>query len=445
MIVLNRLSVSLLIILCWTSSAVSAEKTAYIMPADVKKIVKKYTVAKTQEKAKEALKELKAAQIPQDVMVKIGKSRYLKKVGPFQRALTKLKSPFRNTTNPTRVKAIIKLGDEWKALADDALTYIFDNSKYAVPAKAMTGWISGRDIQPNQGIVEGKVELTIEKWNKLAADFGSMAGHTVRRRSRPGGGGFGKKVKKEELKEPSKIQIPVLQYDISEPTGVTTMAKRFGRSYASFRTAWKSLEFEIALAQATGYQPKKIVVPSLPLAVSALCAGKLKDAVTYAPKAGTNDGKLYGLFVTHYLFSLSLAKPKTWSKMEHDALRVNNLYRMSLGLHPMLHDEKLYQCAKNHSLYQKKNGLGHFQNSKEMRTVRDRSRKAGYTAGVTENCSSGSLKDAIWSWRSDAGHHRNLIRGQSQVVGISTAGYPTHNTGYRCQDAGLQALFKLSY
>jgi uncharacterized protein YkwD len=223
------------------------------------------------------------------------------------------------------------------------------------------------------------------------------------------------------------------------------MANRFGRSYAKFRTAWTLLEAEIALAKATGYQPAKIIIPPLPLAVSALFAGEHKDAVAYAPTAGTNDGKLFGLFVTHYLYAKSLVKPKTWSKSEHDALKVNNLYRMSIGLHPMLHDEKLHECAKNHSLYQKKNGLGHFQKSKDMRTVRDRTRKAGYNAGATENCSSGSLKAAVWSWRSDAGHHRNLIRKQSQVIGISTAGYPTHNTGFRCQDAGLQGLFKFTY
>ena len=121
-----------------------------------------------------------------------------------------------------------------------------------------------------------------------------------------------------------------------------------------------------------------------------------------------------------------------------------NLYRLSLSLDPLVANPKLHAAAKEHSQWQARRGqITHVRPEPDKRTVWHRCRAQGYRGAWGENIAAYPGTDAIWAWRSDAGHHRSLLSPSFRAAGIGQAGqFATYNAGGTIEDAGLAALLK---
>ena len=116
--------------------------------------------------------------------------------------------------------------------------FIFDDSKYAVPAKAKTGWISGADIQPNQAIVEGMVELCVGMYNVHETSLAKLLGVKARNQRSPGGGKFAKLLEKGKLKEPDERQIGILTYKFTDMSkSLARAAPKWQKLYKTYKSA----------------------------------------------------------------------------------------------------------------------------------------------------------------------------------------------------------------
>ena len=181
------------------------------------------------------------------------------------------------------------------------------------------------------------------------------------------------------------------------------------------------------------------------MAAAALFAGDYETANAKRPSNDTLEGKIFTELVRRHVMILNeeFAK-KGWGRDELKAMRLINLYRNALGLVPMRANPKIHAAAREHSQWQAKHRkMTHGRPEKGFENHRARCKQQGYNAGGGENIAGGSGEQAVWMWRADAGHHRNLISPKWRAFALGTVGrYTTYNAGSRIEDPGLKSVVR---
>ena len=359
----------------------------------------------------------------------------------------KVDAPFKKITAPAAMTAFMKNHDQWARTAKDALAYIFDDRKYPVPEKAKTGWIPGRDIQTNQAIVEGRVQNTIAQWNRLGADFLSLMDVPVQPVGSPGQSGLGPEVEKGLITEPDNRKMGILTYNILDPSaGSASLVKNLSAPYNHYAETLKYYNLCEDLAKKAGIDAGERPEPSaLAISASALCAGDFQTAEMKRPAKNSGQAAIFTLIGNMYLLSRSTSLEGDWKDSEQQVLLLSNLYRLAFGLSPMQGNRHIQAAAIEHSQWQKSHKqMTHYRPEKAMATFANRMSAAQYAGpGCTENISGYSGAAAFWTWRSDAGHHRNLIRTQSRAAGIAGRGMLTYDTGGSTENEGLDKAYSI--
>ena len=118
---------------------------------------------------------------------------------------------------------------------------------------------------------------------------------------------------------------------------------------------------------------------------------------------------------------------------EREQVRVTNAYRRMLGRRSVAWNPRIQAAAQGHSDYMANTGdFGHFEKDPARHGPGERMKLAGYTAGVSENCSmgGGDPKSAHDGWCHSSGHHRNLLMPEHREMASGVAGfYWTQNFG----------------
>ena len=416
--------------------------------ADIDKalLIKLYT--SKIDAAEGLLDQLSKSEVPKEEIHKVLQKRLDKAKRNLGYQTKRVNSTLKYLQSEKAVDSYLKKVDEWEEKTEETMGFIFDDSKYAVPAKAKTGWISGVDIQPNQAIVEGMVESCVGMYNVHEASLAKLLGVKSRNQRSPGGGRFAKLLEKGKLKEPDERQIDILSYKFTDMAGSLAKASpKWQKAYKTYKSVEDKLKKEIGLAKKGGLEIKDITKPA-PLieAVIALFSEDIDHALKLSASLDTKKSRLFKIVLRRYLLFRSLKPEGDWSKQETEILALNNLYRLSMDLNPVCGNENIQKCAIGHTKYQNKHGMGHYQKEAETKTPMDRAKKAGYTGrGMAENVSQGTGTEVIWRWRSDAGHHRNLIRPNSRAAGISSkGGISTFNVGPSVEKTELDKLYSLT-
>lgn len=123
---------------------------------------------------------------------------------------------------------------------------------------------------------------------------------------------------------------------------------------------------------------------------------------------------------------------------EREQVRVTNAYRRMLGRRSVAWNPRIQAAAQGHSDYMANSGdFGHFEKDPARHGPGERMKLAGYTAGVSENCSmgGGDPKSAHDGWCHSSGHHRNLLMPEHREMASGVAGY------YWTQNFGVGTAF----
>jgi len=400
------------------------------------------------EDAPAVLEEVLKLEIPKETVQQVLQKRVAKAQKDFDFELQRVNSSFRYIQNEKSVDSYLKNIEEWDKNTKEAMSFIFNDTKYAVPPKAMTGWIAGEDIQPNQAIVEGMVENCVVMYNAHEAVLAKLLGVKAKTQRSPGGGSFAKLLQGGQLNETDQRQVRVLSYKFTDiGAGLVKAIPKWQKMYKSYKSASDALNKEIIVAQKGGVEIKLSTnSDTLTEAILALFSEETDYALKLSSSFDEKKKRLFNIVIKRYLLSKSLNPKGEWSKQEIEILALNNLYRLSMGLNPLIGNENIQKAATGHTQYQLKNGMGHYQKFPETKGPMDRARKAGYTGnGYAENVSQGIGTEVIWRWRCDAGHHRNLINPNSRASGISSKGtISTFNAGNKAEDEQLDKIYSIA-
>ena len=137
-----------------------------------------------------------------------------------------------------------------------------------------------------------------------------------------------------------------------------------------------------------------------------------------------------------------MRSPASGSSSERRALREINFYRLACGLAPLVADPKIYQAAREHTLWLvRHNQVGHNRPQADMATVFHRCAAAGYKAASCENVAGTHRATPLWAWRADSAHHRNLLLPDIHAAGLARSGRViTFNAGWLVENEILRAL-----
>jgi uncharacterized protein YkwD len=291
-----------------------------------------------------------------------------------------------------------------------------DPKSYPPPANMP---FSPGDLQVNQAPVEGRIEATIELWNEQEIVLGKLLGINARGNKSAGGGGYAAKVAKGKLPDPCEEIVPMQQYKFVEILdGLERSVPLWQSALAKYVAIRDRLVADSKLA---GMLELKLPEPPKPdplaYALHHLFADKVEEALKKAAELDETGKTLFATLGERYLLFRSSKPDGDWNKAETGALVLLNLYRLALGLKPLLGNQHIQAAAVDHSLYQAKNGMNHGENIPEKATPDKRVHLAGYKGGgICENCAStNDPVKAIWMWRMDSGHHKNLLN-----TGVST-------------------------
>jgi len=360
--------------------------------------------------------------------------------------------------DPARRKMVTEALDVHAKAAAEVLRFAFDDKEYPVPAKAHTGWSPGRDYQKGQIPLEGRVEVAIGRFNQAETKLLRLLGYSLPLK-RPGGGGFGKAYLMDKLSDPGQ-PLRVLTYNIAD-SGLAWA--KVGASLAervkALKAAEEAFEKTAEMARQAGVPTEDITpppdstssartqqageIPALVLAAGALFAGEYAEATRLRP-SDEADGRMFDLLVRRHMLVCSAKRRGDWTRPEQEAVYLLNLYRLSLNLCPLMINPKIYAAAAEHSQWQNQNNqMSHARPEKDKSSFSLRLRVQGYRWGSSENIAGGTPKGAIWSWRADAGHHRNLISKRHRACAIAQVGrFVTYNTGTKIEIEGLGELIR---
>ncbi len=360
--------------------------------------------------------------------------------------------------NPARRKVVTEALDLHAKAAAEVLRFAFDDKEYPVSAKAHTGWSPGRDYQKGQIPLEGRIEVAIGRFNQAETKLLGLFGYSLPFK-RPGGGGLGKAYLADKLRDSGK-PLRVLTYNIVDP-GVAwaKVGANLADRVKALKAAEEAYHKTAEMARQTGVPIEEIDpppvstaaakpqadgnIPALALAAGALFAGEYAQAAQLRPSEEA-DGRLFDLLVRRCVLVRGAKRRGDWTRSEQEAVYLLNLYRLSLDLCPLMTNPKIYAASSEHSQWQNRhNQMTHTRPEKDKSSFSIRLREQGYLWGSSENIAGGSGKEAIWSWRADAGHHRNLISARHRACAIAQAGrFVTYNSGTKIEVEGLGDLVR---
>lgn len=395
---------------------------------------------KDYDKAEKALKTLLETEEGKAIAKSVLLESFEKRLVYFSASIKKAESSFRGLKNEVAVKKYLAAVDEWQTKADETMAFIMDEKSYPPPPRMP---FSPGDKQLNQAVVEGKVEDVISMWNSLEMALGKMMGVKTDEARTPGGGYSGK-IAKGKIKDPREEIVPMLEYKFSDCTkNLAASVPKWRTNFDSYKKNRDIIIAETKLCEEAGVQIKDIPKPDpLILAINHLFSGELETALEKKGKLDEPQARIFKIVGYRYLLFRSMTPDGDWKKNEIEALVLNNLYRLSLGLRPMMGNKKIQEASIKHSQYQAKAGMSHDEKDPARANPSLRIKLEGYNAGgETENvASTNEPVAAFWMWRMDSGHHKNLIRAQSKSAGIAGRGPATHNTASSTEDPFLDQL-----
>jgi hypothetical protein len=357
-----------------------------------------------------------------------------------------LAAPFRFLADQARTRTILQGLHRLAAAGNEAVAFAFDDQRYPVPARAHRGWMAGRDYQKGQVLLEGRVEVAVGIFNRVESELVRLFGLRVTARS-PGGGGFGRAHLRGALKDGSR-PLRVLKYNFTDAEAAwaqigSLLAARFPR----WEQADRAYQHAKAMAEKAGVEPPKegapAELPPIVPAAAALFAGEYEQALRLRPRSGP-AARIFDVLVRRHVLVRNAEARGSWSRREKEMMHLLNLYRLSLDLPPLVANAKLYAAAREHSEWQSRHGrMTHVRPEADKRTFAQRCRAQGYGAARAENISGWGGADAIWSWRCDAAHHRNLISGGLRAAAVALSGrFATYDAGTAIDAPHLAALLK---
>lgn len=320
------------------------------------------------------------------------------------------------------------LGKDHAAAGAAALQYLFDDSKYAIPAKAYSGWIPGKDTQPGYEEAERLVNAAATKHNELVTCLAQVM------RAIPQT--FGDR--QPTLKPWSNPVPKVPAYGIcAVPAVFDPLLAAFDKEYKTYQAARVKLEtLKAADTEKSADRP-------LYRALGALAAGRFDEARKAGATLQGAEAVFFRLACQHRALAWNASNLQGRSSIEAEAIRIMNLYRIALGLHPLAHNEKLHKVASDYlQQMDKLNFMAHVHpRDPERKTLGARGKRLGYP-DISGEClsSSGKGNNEIWEWRADAGHHRIMIGSDDYEVGLAFGKHGVLNTG-RGTEAPVVALF----
>ncbi|MBI3828493.1 MAG: CAP domain-containing protein [Planctomycetes bacterium] len=309
-----------------------------------------------------------------------------------------------------------------------AHAYIFDDKKYAVPAKAHTGWIPGKDTQPGYEEMERLVSAAVAKHNELLAALCQSM------RAVPETCGD----KQPTLKIWGDPVPKVPSYGIYSATALfDQFFKAFDREYKPY------LKTRAALEAAKAAETPKTENRGLYKALAALAAGQYKEARTAGASLSGLEADFFREACAFHVFNWNAANPLGRTPAEAEATKILNLYRIALNLHPLVHSEKLQQVSKDYA--QEMDRLNFFDHVHPRDPARKTMGLRGQRLGYPEICgecisSTGKGNNEIWEWRADAGHHRIMVDADDFEIGLGFTKKGVLNVGRGTQSAP-SALF----
>ncbi len=344
-----------------------------------------------------------------------------------------------------RRAALEKAFAQWREAADEVMSFAFDDTQYPFPPKARTGWVPGKDYQKGQILLEGRVEVCLVRYNQAESALLGFFGRAARM-ANPGGLNVGKKYLAGSLRDNGKA-VPVAEYNLTDTTPIWKgIARNLGDSYRTYRAAKKLLPGTAAMAQKLGIETEAAPesVPGFLVAAAALVAGDYAAAAENRPLGDSLEGMVFQQLARKHIMIRNEAAQKGWSRAELMAMRTLNLYRVALDLRPLRANDKIQAAAREHSVWQARHRtMSHTRPEAEFKTFAKRCKRQGYAAPGGENISMSKGAAAVWHWRADAGHHRNLINRSWRAMGLGAAGrYTTYNAGRVIEEEGLMALVK---
>lgn len=119
------------------------------------------------------------------------------------------------------------------------------------------------------------------------------------------------------------------------------------------------------------------------------------------------------------------------SKVELDQLEVTNEYREMMGLRMVYASDALAGAARKHT--ENMAAAGHIWHDGPDGSPASRCKEAGFVGAVGENCAQGygSPKEAFHGWYTSSGHHRNMLHGSWNQLGVGqVSGFWTQNFGH---------------
>ena len=345
-------------------------------------------------------------------------------------------------TNATMSKQMTELYKAYADAGDDAHKYIFDDAKYAVPAKAATGWTPGKDKQPGQDEMERLVSTSIVKSNQWTGAFcAAMNGapETVGDK-KPTTTVTGEKsaAPPPDGKKASAAAAPAIPHYgfLSAQSTAEQFLTAFAGDYEKYLKARAALEGKKLTD--TPLSENKPVIQAI---------GEL--ALNHFADARDISKKLSGLELSVFQ-QLSYYKVQMWNKenlsghsaAEADGVHLLNMYRITLNLTPMALNPKLHEMAHDYSNEMDKNKFfGHVHPSDASRkTMSDRAKRVNYAEIAGENITGIEPVGSIWMWRNDAGHHRNLLGAKATEIGLGNVKASVLNVGGGSESA-VVALF----
>lgn len=346
-----------------------------------------------------------------------------------------------------RRTALEKAFSQWREAAEEVISFAFDNTQYPFPPKARTGWVPGKDYQKGQVLLEGRVEVCLVRYNQAESALLGCFGRAARP-GPPGGLNVGKKYLAGSLRDNGKA-VPVAEYNLTDTTPMWKfVARNLGDGYRTYSEAKKLLPATAAMAEKLGMETETgaapAEIPGLIVAAAAIFSGDYAAAAEYRPPAESLEGMIFRQLVRKHIMIRNEAAQKGWSRAELMTMRTLNLYRIALNLWPLRANDKIQAAAREHSAWQARHRtMSHTRPAAEFKTFANRCKRQGYPAPGGENISMSTGAAAVWHWRADAGHHRNLINRSWRAMGLGAAGrYTTYNAGRVIEDEGLMALVK---
>ena len=319
------------------------------------------------------------------------------------------------------------LAVEHERAAEAARAFCLDTKLYPTPEKALTSWTPGRDRQPGHAEMEMRVSGAIVAHNRFAAALSAA----MKSAPEPVG------ERKLTAEAWTGVVPKIARYGLSSARpAFETFLAAYGKAWKDYRSARQAMAAEsVADTDATSSRP-------LLEALGALAEGRHADAAAAAGALRGLEKQFHWQARAYALLDWNRANLHGHAPAEAKAVELINVYRIALGVAPLTHHPKLHAMARDFAVERGAlSARGHeHPTDEERRTKEDRAKRVGYDGVAGENCSGvGDPVDAVWRWRTDAGHHRGMMDPAYRVAGLGAANHCVLNTGWRAE--GPAVLF----